>query len=209
MGLTAVAFLGDTILSGYTGRGQTAGLSRACSGSRFSLGLQEEERQALTLSLELEQQRSRALQEERDEARAGQLSEHRQLETLRLALEEERQAWAQQERQLQERCGALQEEARVQLEKEKVRAAVTGWGTPAEGRNDRMRWVSECGAEGTGLESKELSVGHMVEGVGPGGTWYPEDRRVRCSRAQQRVRCEEGEQWLGFQGVGGCLWEGR
>ncbi|XP_059235882.1 centrobin isoform X4 [Mustela nigripes] len=81
----------------------------------------EEERQALTLSLELEQQRSRALQEERDEARAGQLSEHRQLETLRLALEEERQAWAQQEHQLQERCGALQEEARVQLEKEKAR----------------------------------------------------------------------------------------
>ncbi|XP_015418069.1 PREDICTED: centrobin isoform X2 [Myotis davidii] len=79
----------------------------------------EEERQALTLSLELEQQQCRALQEERDEARAGQISEHRQLETLQVALEEERQAWAQQERQLKERCQALQEESQAQLEREK------------------------------------------------------------------------------------------
>nr|XP_055160980.1 centrobin isoform X5 [Nyctereutes procyonoides] len=80
---------------------------------------EEEERQALSLSLELEQQRCRALQEERDEARAGQLSEHRQLETLKLALEEERQAWVQQERQMEGRYGALQEEVQAQLEKEK------------------------------------------------------------------------------------------
>ncbi|XP_070250265.1 centrobin isoform X3 [Myotis yumanensis] len=79
----------------------------------------EEERQALTLSLELEQRQCRALQEERDEARAGQISEHRQLETLQVALEEERQAWAQQERQLKERYQALQEEGQAQLEREK------------------------------------------------------------------------------------------
>ncbi|XP_016077976.1 PREDICTED: centrobin isoform X1 [Miniopterus natalensis] len=79
----------------------------------------EEERQALTLSLELEQQRCRALQEERDEARAGQISEHRQLETLQVALEEERQTWAQQELQLKERYQALQEEGKAQLEREK------------------------------------------------------------------------------------------
>ncbi|XP_014645020.1 PREDICTED: centrobin [Ceratotherium simum simum] len=79
----------------------------------------EEERQALTLSLELEQQRCRALQEERDEARAGQRSEHRQLETLQVALEEERQARAQQEHQLKERYQALQEEGQAQLEREK------------------------------------------------------------------------------------------
>uniref|UniRef100_A0A8C3W819 Centrobin, centriole duplication and spindle assembly protein n=1 Tax=Catagonus wagneri TaxID=51154 RepID=A0A8C3W819_9CETA len=79
----------------------------------------EEERQALTLSLELEQQRCRALQEERDEARAGQLSERRQLETLQVALEEERQTWARQEHQLKERLQALQEEGQAQLEREK------------------------------------------------------------------------------------------
>ncbi|KAM4843488.1 centrobin isoform 2-T2 [Thomomys bottae] len=79
----------------------------------------EEERQALTLSLEVEQQRCRALQDERDEARAGQLSELRKLETLQMALEEERQAWAQQELQLKERHQALQEESQVQLEREK------------------------------------------------------------------------------------------
>uniref|UniRef100_A0A4X1V784 Centrobin n=1 Tax=Sus scrofa TaxID=9823 RepID=A0A4X1V784_PIG len=79
----------------------------------------EEERQALTLSLELEQQRCRALQEERDEARAGQLSERRHLETLQAALEEERQTWAQQEHQLQERYQALQEESQAQLERER------------------------------------------------------------------------------------------
>ncbi|XP_004857523.1 centrobin isoform X4 [Heterocephalus glaber] len=79
----------------------------------------EEERQALTLSLEVEQQRSHALQEERDEARAGQLSEHRKLETLQVALEEERQAWAQQEHQLKERYQTLQGESQAQLEREK------------------------------------------------------------------------------------------
>ncbi|XP_058415775.1 centrobin isoform X5 [Diceros bicornis minor] len=81
----------------------------------------EEERQALTLSLELEQQRCRALQDERDEARAGQRSEHRQLETLQVALEEERQARAQQEHQLKEHYQALQEEGQAQLEREKAR----------------------------------------------------------------------------------------
>ncbi|XP_054986445.1 centrobin isoform X2 [Sorex araneus] len=79
----------------------------------------EEERQALTLNLELEQQRCRTLQEELDEARAGQLSEKRQLETLQVALEQERQAWAQQEQQLKERYQALQEEYQNQLEREK------------------------------------------------------------------------------------------
>ncbi|KAG8507125.1 Centrobin, partial [Galemys pyrenaicus] len=79
----------------------------------------EEERQALTLSLELEQQRCRALQEELDEARTGQLSEHRQLETLQVVIEEERQTWTQQEHQLKERYQALQEEGQAQLEKEK------------------------------------------------------------------------------------------
>ncbi|XP_007457866.1 PREDICTED: centrobin [Lipotes vexillifer] len=81
----------------------------------------EEERQALTLSLELEQQRCRALQEERDVARAGQLSEHQQLETLQVALEEERQTWAQKEHQLKECYQALQEESQAQLEREKVK----------------------------------------------------------------------------------------
>ncbi|XP_027628945.1 centrobin isoform X2 [Tupaia chinensis] len=79
----------------------------------------EEERQALTLSLEVEQQRCHTLQEERDEARAGQLSDRRQLETLQVALEEERRSWAQQEHQLKERYQALQEESQAQLEKEK------------------------------------------------------------------------------------------
>uniref|UniRef100_A0A8C0VZG6 Centrobin n=1 Tax=Castor canadensis TaxID=51338 RepID=A0A8C0VZG6_CASCN len=79
----------------------------------------EEERQALTLSLEVEQQRCRALQEERDEARAAQFSEHRKLENLQIALEEERQVWAQQERQLKECHQALQEEGQAQLEREK------------------------------------------------------------------------------------------
>lgn len=64
------------------------------------------------------------MQEERDEARAGQLSEHRQLETLQGALEKERQTWAQQEHQLQERYQALQEKGQAQLEGEKVKAAV-------------------------------------------------------------------------------------
>ncbi|XP_058139509.1 centrobin isoform X2 [Dasypus novemcinctus] len=82
----------------------------------------EEERQALTLSLDLEQQRCQALEKERDEARAGRLSEHRQLETLQTALEEERQSWAQEEHQLKERYQALQEESQVQLEREKGNA---------------------------------------------------------------------------------------
>lgn len=90
----------------------------------FLLWLQEEERQALTLSLEAEQQRCCALQEERDAARAGQLSEHRELETLRAAIEEERQTWAQQEHQLKEHYQALQEENQAQLEREKVKVAV-------------------------------------------------------------------------------------
>ncbi|XP_074177049.1 centrobin isoform X5 [Rhinolophus sinicus] len=97
-------------------------LSREQEGARLQQREREtleEERQALTLSLELEQQRCRALQEELDEARAGQLSEHRQLETLQVALEEERQTWAQKERQLKERCQALQEEGQAQLEREK------------------------------------------------------------------------------------------
>nr|XP_019600706.1 PREDICTED: centrobin isoform X5 [Rhinolophus sinicus] len=97
-------------------------LSREQEGARLQQREREtleEERQALTLSLELEQQRCRALQEELDEARAGQLSEHRQLETLQVALEEERQTWTQQERQLKERCQALQEEGQAQLEREK------------------------------------------------------------------------------------------
>nr|KAF6305193.1 centrobin, centriole duplication and spindle assembly protein [Pipistrellus kuhlii] len=81
--------------------------------------LLEEERRALTLSLELEQQQCRALREEREEARAGQIREHQQLETLQVALEEERQAWAQQERQLKEHYQALQEEGQAQLEREK------------------------------------------------------------------------------------------
>uniref|UniRef100_A0A2K5LK96 Centrobin, centriole duplication and spindle assembly protein n=1 Tax=Cercocebus atys TaxID=9531 RepID=A0A2K5LK96_CERAT len=82
----------------------------------------EEERQALTLSLEAEQQRCCALQEERDAARAGQLSEHRELETLRAAIEEERQTWAQQEHQLKEHYQALQEENQAQLEREKEKS---------------------------------------------------------------------------------------
>lgn len=76
------------------------------------------------MRLELEQQQCRALQEERDAACAGQLSEHRQLETLQVALEEERQTWTQQERQFKERYQALQEEDQAQLEREKVKAAV-------------------------------------------------------------------------------------
>nr|XP_012312947.1 centrobin isoform X1 [Aotus nancymaae]XP_012312948.1 centrobin isoform X1 [Aotus nancymaae] len=79
----------------------------------------EEERQALTLSLEVEQQRCCALQEERDAARAGQLSEHRALEALQAALEEERQTWAQQELQLKEHYQVLQMESQAQLEREK------------------------------------------------------------------------------------------
>ncbi|XP_012631201.1 centrobin isoform X1 [Microcebus murinus] len=79
----------------------------------------EEERQALTLSLEVEQRRCHALQEERDAARAAQLSEHHQLETLQASLEEERQTWAQQEHQLKEHYQALQEESQAQLEREK------------------------------------------------------------------------------------------
>ncbi|XP_017387032.1 centrobin isoform X3 [Cebus imitator] len=79
----------------------------------------EEERQALTLSLEVEQQRCCALQEERDAAQAGQLSEHRALEALQAALEEERQTWAQQELQLKEHYQALQVESQAQLEREK------------------------------------------------------------------------------------------
>ncbi|XP_058561591.1 centrobin isoform X7 [Neofelis nebulosa] len=97
-------------------------LSREQEGARLQQREREtleEERQALTLSLELEQQRCRALQEERDEARAGQLSEHRQLETLRVALEGERQAWAEQERQLEERHRALRDDVQAQLEQEK------------------------------------------------------------------------------------------
>ncbi|XP_025136427.1 centrobin isoform X1 [Bubalus bubalis] len=97
-------------------------LSREQEGARLQQREKEtleEERQALTLSLELEQQRCRVLQEERDEARAGQLSEHRQLETLQVALEEERRSWAQQEHQLKERYQALQEESQAQLEREK------------------------------------------------------------------------------------------
>lgn len=74
--------------------------------------------------MEVEQQRCHALQEELDEARAGQLSEHRKLDALQVALEKERQAWAQQEHQLKERCQALQEEGQAQLEREKVKAAV-------------------------------------------------------------------------------------
>ncbi|XP_008060549.1 centrobin [Carlito syrichta] len=80
----------------------------------------EEERQALTLSLEVEQQQCRVLQEERDAAWAGQRNEHRELETLQAALVEERQNWIQQERQLKERYQTLQEEGQAQLEREKV-----------------------------------------------------------------------------------------
>ncbi|XP_049622155.1 centrobin [Suncus etruscus] len=97
-------------------------LSREQEGARLQRREKEtleEERQALTLSLELEQQRSQALQEERDEARAGQVSEHRQLETLQVTLEQERQTWAQQEQQLKERYQTLQEEYQAQLEREK------------------------------------------------------------------------------------------
>ncbi|XP_012868575.1 PREDICTED: centrobin [Dipodomys ordii] len=97
-------------------------LTREQEGARLQHREQEaleEERQALALSLEVEQQRCRALQDERDEARAGQLSELRKLETLQVTLEEERQAWAQQELQLKERHQALQEESQAQLEREK------------------------------------------------------------------------------------------
>ncbi|XP_055970844.1 centrobin isoform X3 [Sorex fumeus] len=100
------------VLRGLQEERQSAELAR-------SKQQEEEERQALTLSLELEQQRCRTLQEELDEARAGQLSEKRQLETLQVALEQERQAWAQQEQQLKERYQALQEEYKNQLEREK------------------------------------------------------------------------------------------
>ncbi|EGV93875.1 Centrobin [Cricetulus griseus] len=79
----------------------------------------EEERQALTLRLEVEQQQCRALQEEQEEARAGQLNEHCKLEALQVALEEERQAWTQQEHQLKKHLQALQEEGQAQLEREK------------------------------------------------------------------------------------------
>ena len=71
----------------------------------------------------MEQQQCRTLQEERDEARAGQLSEHRKLEALQVALQEERQAWIKQEHQLKERLQALQEEGQAQLEREKVEEA--------------------------------------------------------------------------------------
>ncbi|XP_045149367.1 centrobin [Echinops telfairi] len=97
-------------------------LSREQEGARLQQREREtleEERQALTLSLELEQQRCQALQKERDEARAGQLSEHRQLELLQTALEDERQRWAQQEHQLKEHYQALQEERQAQLDREK------------------------------------------------------------------------------------------
>ncbi|XP_029784659.1 centrobin [Suricata suricatta] len=69
-------------------------LSREQEGARLQQREREtleEERQALTLSLELERQRGRALQEELDEARAAQLGERRQLDTLKAALEEARQ----------------------------------------------------------------------------------------------------------------------
>uniref|UniRef100_A0A6I8PFL1 Centrobin, centriole duplication and spindle assembly protein n=1 Tax=Ornithorhynchus anatinus TaxID=9258 RepID=A0A6I8PFL1_ORNAN len=80
----------------------------------------EEARMALTRSLEREQQRSRSLQAERDEALAGRLDERRQLENLRAALEEQAQAQAQRERQQQDQCQALREEARAQLERERA-----------------------------------------------------------------------------------------
>lgn len=72
----------------------------------------------------MEQQQCRALQEERDEARAGQLNEHCKLEALQVALEEERQAWTQQEHQLKKHLQALQEEGQAQLEREKVEVAI-------------------------------------------------------------------------------------
>ncbi|XP_051023809.1 centrobin isoform X2 [Acomys russatus] len=79
----------------------------------------EEERQALALRLEVEQQQCRALQGQLDEARAGQLSDRGKLEALQAALEKERQAWAQQEHQLREHHQAVQEEGQAQLEREK------------------------------------------------------------------------------------------
>lgn len=77
----------------------------------------------MTLSLELERQRGRALQEERDEARAAQLAERRQLETLKAALEEARQARAEHERQLEARHRALRDEAQARLEEAEVSGA--------------------------------------------------------------------------------------
>lgn len=71
----------------------------------------------------MEQQQCQTLREERDEARAEQLSEHRKLEALQVVLQEERQAWIKQEHQLKERLQALQEEGRAQLEREKVEEA--------------------------------------------------------------------------------------
>lgn len=83
----------------------------------------------------MEQQQCRALQQEREEARAGQLSEHRKLEALQVALEEERQAWTQQEHQLKEHLQALREESQAQLEREKVEwPSLEGLG------NGNVRW---------------------------------------------------------------------
>ncbi|XP_039087442.1 centrobin isoform X2 [Hyaena hyaena] len=100
-------------------------LSREQEGARLQQREREtleEERQALTLSLELERQRGRALQEERDEARAAQLAERRQLETLKAALEEARQARAEHERQLEARHRALRDEAQARLEEAEEKA---------------------------------------------------------------------------------------
>lgn len=72
----------------------------------------------------MEQQQCRALQEERDEARAGQLNERCKLEALQVALEEERQTWTQQEHKLKEHLRVLQEEGQTQLEREKVEVAI-------------------------------------------------------------------------------------
>lgn len=91
------------------------------------------------MRLEVEQQQCQALQQERDEAKAGQLSEHRRLEALQVALQEERQAWVKQEQQLKERLQALQEEGQAQLEREKVEVAKGRVGDEPGWENYRIR----------------------------------------------------------------------
>ncbi|XP_077171853.1 centrobin [Paroedura picta] len=115
---------------------------QAASLCRQEKEMLEEEKAALSHSLEAEGQRVRNLEADRD-------LERRQHEALRATLEEQQRIWAQRERQLEQQGQALQEESRAQVEKEKAAAQ-----REAQKAADAQSVLASVQADVQGLESE-------------------------------------------------------
>ncbi|XP_066483848.1 centrobin isoform X2 [Tiliqua scincoides] len=102
----------------------------------------EEEKASLSCRLEAEHQRACSLEAEWD-------LERRQQEALRATLEEQQKSWGQRERQLEQQCQALQEESRIQLDKERAAAQ-----REAQKAADAQCALTSVQMEVQGLEAK-------------------------------------------------------